>query len=136
MDNTKQITKHSEHIDFKPFKPPRHKKKSLRTKHVFIEPVPDEIERVAAKYKAHLLAHIAARDKISELPPGVDRRAAILHWLDNYALDNEVMVNRQYCLDLNDPDLRWLLKHGVLTKVRYGRPQTRITYLKRKPNED
>ncbi len=59
--------------------------------------------------------------EISTMQPGAARRAALLAWLHEgraAGAPNLVFVNRKYQLSTRDPDLRMLLKKGILVQRR------------------
>lgn len=57
---------------------------------------------------------------------GAERRTKLLYWFK----ENTLCVNRKWCILLkHDPDLRRMLKQGILKRTREGNFSTRNTYL-------
>lgn len=71
--------------------------------------------------------------EIYRMPTGTARRAALMTFLDTVDDDSKIPkrlpVNRKYCANLADTDLRKLIKSGLVVREREGSRNCRQTYL-------
>lgn len=72
--------------------------------------------------------------EIRKLPYGSIRRKQLIGWvkyqiITNGYLSNGIPINQQHQFQDNDPDLRYLIKKGILKRIRFGTRKCKQTYL-------